>query len=279
MLRYTYPKTFCIALACVVLFLWTCGAALAVGTDGPGASGQKDTSKKSDEIAQKSTTREEDEAREKSALDKMLEKIHWLGHASFRVDSDKVVYFDPFELKKDVKSGDVIFITHEHADHCSPADVKKIVKKGTVIVTTADCRKKLSEKGVKVGTLVTVTCGDTLNVEGLKVVVVPAYNIDKKFHPKSKGWVGFVVNLDGLSIYHAGDTDFIPEMKDIDTDVALLPVSGTYVMTAEEAVEAAKAIGPSVAVPMHYGRIVGSEEDARTFKKKCPVPVRILERE
>ena len=108
---------------------------------------------------------------------------------------------------------------------------------------------------------------------------MPAYNTNKKFHPRQKGWVGYIVTLEGQRIYHAGDTDFIPEMKDIDTDVALLPVSGTYVMTAEEAAEAAEAISPKLAIPMHYGSIVGDEGDAKTFKKKCSVPVKILERE
>lgn len=209
----------------------------------------------------------------KHGAEKMLEKIHWLGHDCFRIDADKVIYFDPFELKKGLVPADVVFITHGHADHCSPEDVKKIQKKETVIVTTSDCAGKLK------GKIVTVKPGDSLTVEGFEVEVVPAYNTNKKFHPKEKGWVGFIITLEGQRIYHAGDTDLIPEMKSIKADIAMLPVSGTYVMTAEEAVEAAELIRPQVAIPMHYGSIVGDERDAEIFKKKCSVPVKILERE
>ncbi|RLF54379.1 MAG: MBL fold metallo-hydrolase, partial [Thermoplasmata archaeon] len=115
----------------------------------------------------------------------------------------------------------------------------------------------------------------------VKIEAVPAYNTDKDFHPGKNGWLGFVVEIDGVRIYHAGDTDFIPEMKGIDVDIALLPVSGTYVMTAEQAVEAAKTIKPKVAIPMHYGAIVGGEKDASSFQKALAgiVEVTILRKE
>ncbi|UCF79840.1 MAG: MBL fold metallo-hydrolase [Candidatus Eiseniibacteriota bacterium] len=203
----------------------------------------------------------------------MLKKIHWLGHASFRIEGETTVYFDPFRLKKGAAAADVICVSHSHSDHCSPEDIKLIQKKETVLVTTSDCVKKLS------GEVVTVKPGDTLTVKGLKIQVVPAYNTNKKFHPRDKGWVGFVVTVEGQRVYHTGDTDFIPEMKKLDVDVALLPVSGTYVMTAEEAAQAAKAIAPRLAIPMHYGTIVGDEKDALTFKEKSGVRVEILRRE
>ena len=122
--------------------------------------------------------------------------------------------------------------------------------------------------------------GDRLSVGGVGIEAVPAYNLQKSFHPREKGWLGFVVEVEGVRIYHAGDTDFIPEMASIRADIALLPVSGTYVMTAEEAVEAAKAIAPKVAIPMHYGAIVGDDGDARDFEAALEgvCAVRILSR-
>lgn len=209
----------------------------------------------------------------KEGVKTMLKKIHWLGHDCFRIDAENVIYFDPLELKQGAIAADIIFITHEHFDHCSPKDVAKIQKKGTVIVTTADCAKKLS------GEIKVVKPGDRITVRGVTVEAVPAYNIDKRFHPKDKGWVGYVITVDGTRIYHAGDTDFIPEMKTTKTDIAFLPVSGTYVMTAEEAVKAAEAIKPQIAIPMHYGGIIGSDKDAAAFKQKCTVPVEILKSE
>ena len=105
---------------------------------------------------------------------------------------------------------------------------------------------------------------------------MPSYNRDKDFHPKQKAWLGFIVEVDGVKIYHAGDTDFIPEMKDLKVDIALLPVSGTYVMTAEQAVEAALAIQPKLAIPMHYGAIVGDDKDALAFKESLKGNIDVL---
>lgn len=206
----------------------------------------------------------------------MTKDIHWLGHDSFRIVGEKVIYTDPYKLKRADKA-DIILITHEHYDHCSPEDIKKIQGPHTVIVATADCCAKLS------GTLKTVKPGSRINVGGIEIEAVPAYNINKQFHPKENGWVGYVFTVRGQSIYLAGDTDYIPEMNTIKADIALLPVSGTYVMTAEEAVSAALAISPKVAVPMHYGSVVGTKKDAQRFadglkvKGKGKVGVVVLE--
>ncbi|MCF8081050.1 MAG: MBL fold metallo-hydrolase [Desulfobacterales bacterium] len=188
----------------------------------------------------------------------MLKKIHWLGHDGFRIDASKTIYVDPFQIAGG-PAADIILITHEHYDHCSPEDVAKISGKETVIVTEKKSAKKLS------GDVRTVAPGESVTVKGVRIEAVPSYNIDKAFHPKENRWLGFLVEIDGVRIYHAGDTDFIPEMKHIQADIALLPVSGTYVMTAEEAVKAALAIGPKIAVPMHYGAIVGDDSDAEKF--------------
>jgi len=191
----------------------------------------------------------------------MIENIHWLGHDTFKITGEKTIYTDPYEIKKK-DTADIILITHDHFDHCSPGDVKKIQGPDTIIVTTKDCAKKLS------GNIRTVIPGDTITVDGITIEAVPAYNTNKQFHTKGQGWVGFIFTVDGQRIYLAGDTDHIPEMKDLRVDIALLPVSGTYVMTADEAVQAAIDINPEIAIPMHYGAIVGDKSDAERFAEK-----------
>ncbi|MBC7357406.1 MAG: MBL fold metallo-hydrolase [Desulfacinum sp.] len=208
-------------------------------------------------------------------VQEVIPKIHWLGHDSFRIEGSKVVYFDPYEIAGAAAPADIICISHEHFDHCSPPDVDKIRKAETVIVTDGASARKLS------GDVRVVRPGDRLNVNGVEIQVLPAYNTHKKFHPKEAGMLAFVVTLDGVRYYHAGDTDFIPEMEGLGVDVAFLPVSGKYVMDADEAVQAARAIRPKVAIPMHYGAIVGSREDAERFRKALEgeVEVVILEKE
>ena len=204
----------------------------------------------------------------------MVKDIHWLGHDTFKVAGEKVIYTDPFKIRKNDKA-DIILITHEHYDHCSPEDVKKIQGPDTVIVCPADCAQKLS------GNIKVVKVGDTINVAGIEIEAVSSYNTNKKFHTKDRGWVGYIFTVKGRRIYIAGDTDHIPEMKTFTADIALLPVSGTYVMTAEEAIQAALDIKPKVAIPMHYGSIVGSKSDAEKFADglKGKIEVAILPEE
>ena len=188
----------------------------------------------------------------------MVKDIHWLGHDTFKIVGEKVIYTDPFNIKKK-DTADIILITHEHFDHCSPGDVKALQGPKTVIVATPDCAKKLS------GNIKTVRAGDKITVEGIEIEAVPSYNTNKNFHPKDNEWVGYIFTVRGQRIYLAGDTDYIPEMKNFKVDIALLPVSGTYVMTAQEAVNAALDINPRIAIPMHYDSIVGTKDDAKTF--------------
>lgn len=204
-------------------------------------------------------------------IEDVLSKISWLGHDGILYQDKKTIYFDPFQITGGPPA-DIILISHDHFDHCSPEDVKKIQTKDTIIVTEADSAKKLS------GKIEVLKPGETKTIQGIRIEAVPSYNTNKDFHPKVNSWLGFIVTLDGVRLYHPGDTDYIPEMKNIQADIAFLPVSGTYVMTAKEAVEAAKVIKPQIAVPIHYGAIVGSEADAQEFKAllKGIVDVRIL---
>lgn len=196
-----------------------------------------------------------------TGIDDMVKNITWLGHDGFLIKGDgKAIVIDPFQVKQ-CEPADIILISHEHYDHCSPEDVNKIRKDSTVIVTEAQSATKLA------GDVRVMQPGDKLTVSGIPIEAVPSYNTNKNFHPKEKGWLGFIVTVEGVRIYHAGDTDRIPEMESFQVDIALLPVSGTYVMTAEEAVEAARLMKPKVVIPMHYGAIVGSADDAKRFSE------------
>ncbi|PKL52219.1 MAG: Zn-dependent hydrolase [Nitrospira bacterium HGW-Nitrospira-1] len=199
----------------------------------------------------------------------MTQNIHWLGHDTFRIKGEQVIYTDPFKIKKK-DNADIILITHAHYDHCSSEDVKKLQGTDTVIVSPADCAAKLK------GNIKVVKPGDKIEVRGVTIEAVPSYNTNKQFHTKDRGWVGYIFTVNGQRIYIAGDTDYIPEMKNIKADVALLPVSGTYVMTPEEAAQAALDIKPRVAIPMHYGSIVGTKEDARKFAEKLKGKIEVI---
>ena len=212
---------------------------------------------------------------DQNAIDRLVAGLHWLGHDSFRLDTPQgPVYFDPFQIAGGPPAT-LVLASHDHFDHCVAEEVDKVRGPNTVVVTEADCARKLG-RGAKV-----MKPGDTLRVGDIEVRAVPAYNTDKQFHPKANGWLGFVVTVGGVSLYHAGDTDFIPEMDGLEVDVALLTVSGTYVMTAEQAALAALAIKPRLVIPMHYGAIVGEAGDAQRLAQALEgrVPVRVLPKE
>ena len=180
------------------------------------------------------------------------------------------VYIDPYQLASKYQKkndADVVLLTHDHFDHLSIDDLKQIINNNTSILSATECVKKLA--GLKVKEISGIKPGEKSIIKGLTIEAVPAYNINKKFHPKSDGKVGFIIRINEKRIYHAGDADLIPEMESVDPDIALVPVSGTYVMTAEEAAKAVnELIRPKkVVIPMHYNAVVGTEEDAKKFKK------------
>lgn len=201
----------------------------------------------------------------------MKPTVVWLGHAGFRIEGSAIVYIDPYKIKEqNPLKADYILVTHSHFDHYSEADIKKIEKDTTTLISTPDVVEQY--KGKKLA----IRPGEELVVGPLKVKAVPAYNLTKSFHQKKTGWVGFIVTIDDVTFYHAGDTDAIPEMKDIKVDIALLPVGGTYTMTADEAASVASDFSPRLAIPMHYGEIVGSANDAIQFRRYAKCPVKIL---
>jgi L-ascorbate metabolism protein UlaG (beta-lactamase superfamily) len=215
-------------------------------------------------------------------------EVKWLGHAGFLIKNTKTIYIDPYNIKEGLEKADLVLITHSHYDHCSFADLQKIVKEGTKIVAPADCQSKIAKFDVPIKIEVTEP-GQELDLGEVKISSIPSYNIDKHFHPKEEYWVGYIIKMNNILIYHAGDTDVIPEMqkltgyKQTGKDfVALLPIGGRFTMSAEEAAEAAKMIKPSLAIPMHWGSIVGSEEDAEEFVNLCKedgIEAEILEKE
>ncbi len=202
-----------------------------------------------------------------------------IAHDTFKIKGSSVIYTDPFKVTARDEA-DIVLISHEHFDHLSLEDLNKVVFPGTTIVASPLCKDGI--KDLKVKQIRFLDPGGKITVGKVEIETYPAYNINKfrepghPFHPVGEKRLGFLFTMDGTRVYYAGDADFIPEMNDIACDIALLPVSGTYVMTPEEAAEAALAIHPKIAVPMHYGAIVGSDADAIKFKnlvKHCQVEI------
>ena len=209
---------------------------------------------------------------------KQGENVRWLGHAGFLLRlAGKSLYIDPYRAPEG-PAADVVLITHDHFDHFSPEDIKRLAGEHMRVIGPATVTEQIK------GPAVSIAPGETVEVDGIEVTAVAAYNTNKlnsegtPFHPRDAGWVGYVLRAGGRRVYHSGDTDVIPEMDQAaGVDVALLPVSGTYVMTAVEAAEAARRIQPKLAIPMHWGTVIGSLEDAQEFERSAPVEVAILD--
>ena len=197
----------------------------------------------------------------------MLEGIEVLCHSSIRFNNGVVIYFDPFKIEKNYNDADVIFITHDHYDHYSEEDINKVKNKNTIIIAPEDLLIKLLKAGFEKDKIVLVKPNNNYTIKGLKFETIPAYNINKQFHTKKNEWVGYLLEITGATYYIAGDTDITEENKKVKCDVAFVPVGGTFTMDYKEAAELVNLIKPKVAVPTHYGSIVGEKEDGRNFAK------------
>ncbi len=195
----------------------------------------------------------------------MLENIEVLCHASIKFNREKIIYFDPFKIEKEYHDADIIFITHSHYDHFSEEDIQKVKKLDTKIVVTKDLYDRTKKLGFKEENILEVIPNKNYYMDNIAIKTIPAYNTNKQFHPKENNWVGYLIKLNDITYYIAGDTDITEENQKVRCDVAFVPVGGTYTMTAQEAAELVNIINPKVAVPVHYGSIVGTKQDATNF--------------
>lgn len=208
----------------------------------------------------------------KSVIDVMI-------HSSIRIEGDGLtIYVDPFKLPNEPKDGDFVLVTHEHYDHFSPEDIIKVSKEDTILVMPIAMKSKANLITSHVKAVQLVEPGNSYVINNLKFDTVPSYNINKQFHPKEAGWVGYIVEVEGERIYIAGDTDAIEEGKSVKCDIALVPVGGTYTMTAAEAASFVNTIKPALAIPTHYGSIVGEKVDGDAFEIKVDSDIKVEKR-
>ena len=197
----------------------------------------------------------------------MLENVEVLCHSSIKINKEKVIYIDPFKIEKNYNDADIVFITHDHYDHYSEEDIDKVINENTTIIIPDELLTKLLRKGINKNAIITVEPNEKYMVQGIKFETIPAYNTNKTFHPKENGWVGYSITLDDIRYYIAGDTDITEENRKVKCDVAFVPVGGTYTMDFKEAAQLINIIKPKFAIPVHYGSVVGSKQDATDFIK------------
>ena len=195
----------------------------------------------------------------------MRRQITVNAQSSIRIGGDQVLYFDPFRITDARKDADIIFITHPHFDHFSPADIARVCKPETVFIAPESMAAELKAAGITEPVL--MKPGESKMISGIAVETVPAYNISKQFHPKQNGWLGYIVTVGGKRIYAAGDTDATKEAAAVQCDIALIPIGGTYTMNPAEAAELVNRMRPQIVIPIHYGTIVGNPGDGAAFAK------------
>lgn len=191
--------------------------------------------------------------------------IDVLCHSSIRIEEDKIIYVDPFKIEQKYNDADYIFCTHSHYDHFSPEDIEKVKKEDTTIIVPSDIEEQA--RNIFNNNVVIVEPAKEYQIKDLKFKTTYAYNINKKFHPKENKWVGYIIELNNKKYYIAGDTDNIEEIQNIECDIALIPIGGTFTMDYKESAELANTIKANIVIPTHYGSIVGEKEDAIKFKE------------
>lgn len=196
----------------------------------------------------------------------MISNIEWLGHSTIKILEDKIIYIDPYNIKENFNDADIIFITHNHYDHFSIEDIKKCMNENTKIIITEDLYKDTLQLGFKEKDIISVLPNNNYEVGNISFTTVSAYNIAKEFHPKENNWVGYIININNIKYYIAGDTDITDEARKVKCDIAFLPVGGTFTMDYQEAAILANEIEPKIVIPIHYGSLVGTKEDAINFK-------------
>lgn len=210
----------------------------------------------------------------------MLENINVLCHSAIRLEIDnKIIYIDPYSLTSNANDADLIFITHDHYDHFSIEDIKKVEKSNTIFIIPESMLENAIKSGIKENRIIKIKPNQNYKYENLKIETIPAYNANKKFHPKENNWVGYLIEYNNVVYYIAGDTDITNENKKVKCDIAFVPIGGTYTMNYKEAAKLINEIKPKFVVPIHYGKIVGTKQDALNFEKllnediKCKIMI------
>lgn len=210
----------------------------------------------------------------------MLENINVLCHSAIRLEIDnKIIYIDPYSLTSNANDADLIFITHDHYDHFSIENIKKVEKSNTIFIIPESMLENAIKNGIKENRIIKIKPNQNYKYENLKIETIPAYNVNKKFHPKENNWVGYLIEYNNVVYYIAGDTDITNENKKVKCDIAFVPIGGTYTMNYKEAAKLINEIKPKFVVPIHYGKIVGTKQDALNFEKllnediKCKIMI------
>jgi len=204
----------------------------------------------------------------------MLKNVKVLYHASIVLDDN--IYIDPYKIENETHNAKYLFITHSHYDHFSIEDIEKVRNEDTIFFVTSDCKEKLLEIGVGEKRIVTVAPDEMYRFNKIEVQVIPAYNVDKEYHKKEYGWVGYLIKINGVTYYITGDTDVNEDIQNIKCDVLFVPIGGTYTMDYKEAADYTNSIKPKYVIPIHYGTIVGKKEDGIEFAKLLDTKIECL---
>lgn len=290
-----------IAVMASMSMLASCGAD-AGGGPGQGASSEQQSEQNPDGTEAQPGSPDQDKQEDESQPEEPVDKTEAAGktvdtedtqedtevntdnitintQSSIRIDGSKKIYVDPYKRKKASHDADIIFITHAHYDHYDEPSLRNAAREDSIIVCPASMLADVKRMNISAGKVIGMSAGETEEVgSAVKAEAVPAYNLNKNFHPKANDWLGYIITMDGIRYYAAGDTDALPELEDVDCDIAFVPVGGTYTMTASEAAGLVNKIHPEIAVPIHYGTIVGRAADADTFKNALDKDIQVVKK-